>query len=210
MPPSARTSTPWPVIAFIALQLALNGQRSMAAFLIVGFSSYFRPGTNMRLRRKDLIPPVAGVSTVWTMLANARDAGQPSKTGTFDDSVLWDDPLFAWMGKVFEVLKVGNPDLPLWPFNYIELSRAIAKVVAKWELNFVPYQLRHAGPAWDRLHEKRTLMDVQKRGGWRAFKSVARYEKGARVTAEFLELPASLRAQCLEAVDKLETVILGC
>ena len=209
MPAVARTSTPWPVVAYIALQLAQRGHRAMAVTMLVGFINYFRPGTNMKIRRRDLIPPTAGVSHLWSFLTHPTEMGQPSKTGSFDDSVIWDTDFLAWVTRAFEILKVGDPNLPLWPFSYSVLTSQVAKITKETGLHFVPYQLRHAGPAHDRLHNLRPLLEVQKRGGWRSHRSLVRYGNTARVSAKFQKLPDNMKTECLTVPDQLEGAILG-
>ena len=54
-------------------------------------------------------------------------------------------------------------------------------------------RLRHSGPSIDRARNWRSLHEVQKRGSWKAHKSVLRYEKAARLSLSYQSLPQSLR-----------------
>jgi integrase len=46
------------------------------------------------------------------------------------------------------------------------------------------YRLRHGGASHDAAEKVRSLEEIQKRGGWRSFSSVARYSKPARLNAQ--------------------------
>ncbi|CAK0860664.1 unnamed protein product, partial [Prorocentrum cordatum] len=50
------------------------------------------------------------------------------------------------------------------------------------------YSLRHGGASHDRSTGARGLGGVQQRGGWKAFKSVLRYEKHGRLSLELRKL----------------------
>ena len=75
----------------------------------------------------------------------------------------------AFMSAVFGVLRGSGTTQRVWSFDYAELA------------NFVPYELRHAGPSWERLLHLRTLAEVQMRGRWKTLKSVMRYEEAVRL-----------------------------
>ena len=209
MPPVARSSTPWPLVAFIALTLARGGHRAMAVWVLVGFGNYFRPATSMRMRKCDLIAPRKGVSEWWCFLTHPQEEGVPSKTGTWDESVKWDVKHLMWLSQAFAILVKGEPKSPLWPFSYAEVQKEINKIARFWGIQFVPYQLRHAGPAHDRLENLRSQEEVQKRGGWKAQRSMVRYEKSARVSADFAALDSNLQSRCLAAPGLLEKAVLS-
>ena len=50
---------------------------------------------------------------------------------------------------------------------------------------------------------------VQKRGRWKSFRSVSRYEKSARLAANFGQLSRSLQVHCHQAESQLGDVMLG-
>ena len=57
-----------------------------------------------------------------------------------------------------------------------------------------PYSLRHGGASHDRSTNSRSIQDVRKRGNWKAWQSVRRYEKSGRLGMELRKLtPATLR-----------------
>eukprot|EP00974_Lingulodinium_polyedra_P051784 4979751-Lingulodinium_polyedra.AAC.1 len=69
----------------------------------------------------------------------------------------------------------------------------VKKCSEELRVPFVPCQLRHSGPSWDRLRNLRPLLEVQKRGMWASYAPVARYEKAARSLAECQRIDAPTR-----------------
>ena len=102
-----------------------------------------------------------------------------------------------------------SPELPLWCFDYSHYSKIFGQVVETLGLDMTPYQLRHSGPSTDRSRNLRSLLEVQKRGRWRSHKSVARYEKSARLAANFQSLSPALQHHCLLAEQLLGAVMLN-
>ena len=89
-------------------------------------------------------------------------------------------------------------------FSYPEVAKQIAVAAAQLGLEFMPYQLRHSSPSWDRLKERRTLKEIQKRGHWGSFSSVTRYERAAVVVAEYEKLDPDLRIYLEKITANLE------
>ena len=52
-------------------------------------------------------------------------------------------------------------------------------------------------------------MEVQKRGGWRSFHSVRRYEKHARAQAEAAKIPVRIREFARQVEANLPGLLLG-
>ena len=70
------------------------------------------------------------------------------------------------------------------------------RAVTYWRCGaIVPYQWRHS--------------EVQKRGRWVSQKSVARYEKGARLGVAWNELDVVTRNRMLECEKHLPDLVLG-
>ena len=61
------------------------------------------------------------------------------------------------------------------------------------------YQLRHGVASTDVLQGVRTLSEVQKRGRWKAQKSVTRYSNGGWVSEVFAELSVNLKREAIAA-----------
>jgi hypothetical protein len=208
-PPRSRVGITFFEVAAIAARLCQTGYFLMCVWVLLGHAGYLGPSTNMGLRRACLVPPVDGVSKYWgLLLLHASEFGMRSKTGSQDDAVLLDSPDLLWLGKVLPLLKVGRPEEKIWPFTYHEVVVQFAKVCKELEITAVPYQLRHTGPSWDRLQERRSLQEIQKRGQWKAHSSVPRYEKSTRVMATYSRQPASVRRRCEALAAELETIVL--
>ena len=121
----------------------------------------------MRLRGCDLVPPVGRELRLWTLLVCSSELDQPSKTGEFDDSVIWDHVPLQFMTSTFASLHQRGKRC-LWDFGYVELGNAVKSVVAELGVqNLVLYSLRHSGASWDASSRRRSLQEVQKRGRWR-------------------------------------------
>ena len=71
------------------------------------------------------------------------------------------------------------------------------------------YQLRHAGASADTLSALRTLEEVRRRGRWKSWTSVRRYEKGARVTELLHRLSQAALAHALRCGVHVGAVLAG-
>ena len=139
-----------------------------------------------RLRVWQLVPPIARSKSArrWTLLLHPREHNAASKTGIFDESlILCDVPLYAKLAPLLGRLVHGRqPDDPLVQMprqKVLQLVQRAAKVVGAGQLSPVLHSLRHGGPSTDLAMRARSLEEAQKRGRWRTFRSVARYERGA-------------------------------
>ena len=191
------------------MRLAELGEFQMAAWIVVGFGAYLRPSENMGLRAKDLIPPVVGITARWSLQLCPLEEEKSSKTGVFDETILWDADYLSFMGHVFGVLKGSvAPSAAIWSFSYPEFVDMFKAVVQELRVtDFVPYQLRHAGPSWERLQELRSQVQIMKRGRWRSFASVARYEKAGLITGPYGEFSSATRSHFEACAAELPTVL---
>ena len=103
--------------------------------------------------------------------------------GTFDDSILLNTPgrEFLWSLLARRRLELSRGqkivDGGLIAWNKVWKEAALHLKLPPATL----YVLRHTGPSDDRLRNRRSLDDVQKRGAWLSRKSVLRYEKAATI-----------------------------
>ena len=208
-PPRSRRPVPWMVVAAVACRLSRKRLYKMGAWVILSYGGYLRPKETMGLRRGDLIAPVIGVTNHWCLLICPEERRDRTKIGESDDSVVWDAEYLQWFNPVLEALKVGDQDELLWDFSYGEIAGEIKKVSEELQISVVPYQLRHAGPSWERLTKLRTLEQIQKRGRWKTMRSVTRYEKAARLTHQVQSLTSHQLHLCEACVDRVEEFVLG-
>ena len=111
--------------------------------------------------------------------------------------MIWDNEETAWMG-------------PIIDFTHPEMVDSFKLAVGSIGLpSFVPYQLRHSGPSWDRQHKRRSQLAIMKRGRWKSLASLVRYEKGGMVTKDYGKLHPRLREHLELCSRVLEQVMLG-
>ena len=199
----SRSRRPWPLFvwAAIAVTLCFRGHQDMAVLCLFGVATYARPSELLGLRRKDIIPPVRGVSRYGALLLAPEETGARTKTGESDDSVLLDCAWMTWLDQLASLLLRQTPadaDL-VFSFDYPTFCSEFRSALEELEmshLGVVPYAWRHSGPSIDRAQNRRTLLEVQKRGRWKQAKSVARYEKAGRLGMSVRELTSEQMAYC--------------
>ena len=122
--------------------------------------------------------------TIPTRRATSQKNGTPSKTHTFDDSVILDRPDMVWMDRLWQALIVGRPDhARLIPMDQNEIAREVETIFEELgcsKLGVVAYSLRHGGPSWDFMKKFRNLDEIQQRGRCSPT-SVLRYQKASKL-----------------------------
>ena len=208
-PVVTRKPLPWPFWAGMATTLGLENP-GMACFTLMCVSGYFRPSELLSMRRCDLVPPAAGVLTVWSILLFPEEVGRASKTQQFNDSVEMDDERILFLEPVWRAMSKQTDLSAAWSFTYHEYLEAFKKAAAKLRMPCVcPYQMRHSGPSIDLADKRRSLDEAQRRGRWAQPRSMMRYERRARLAAEWAKVPEATRKTCETAAARLEAVILG-
>ncbi|CAE7664021.1 unnamed protein product, partial [Symbiodinium necroappetens] len=193
-PAQSRKPMPLGVWSALAVELKKMNQTRVALFVMLAVSTYARPSELLRCTTRCLVRPSVGALNEWALLLAAQEYETPTKTGEFDHSVALDSPyLKPWATEFFEALKQQQPTSLLWDFEYPEYLTAFRDASQRLNLSLSPYQTRHSGPSIDRARNLRSLHEVQKRGNWKAHKSVLRYEKAARLSLSYQSLPQSLR-----------------
>ena len=178
--------------------------------------TYLRPGEVAKLLVGGLVPPV-GVVKAWSLILHPLELETPSKTGEFDETVLFDLPQIVWIAEqTFRLLKAGHrcASEPLFSVSLETVRSFMRDVGSRFGMEVAvgdphPYRLRHGGPSRDVLLGFRTLQEIQKRGRWRSFSSVRRYEKGGRVTQQMQALSKATRQKALEASQNIQSVVCG-
>ena len=210
-PPKSRVPLTFYVVAAISALLVADSQVSMALWCLISFGTYFRPGSMMQLRRSSFLKPVTGMDQYWKILTHQSELCQRGKTGTTDDTLLWDVQDLLWLAKAFAMLVepgIGLSDEEVWPFHYADLAKAVAKAGNRLGLKVVPYQFRHSGASWDAAKKYRPLLEIQGRGGWRSTSSVMRYEKSGRMLREYARMSATRRHYCEVLAGNLQSYIV--
>ncbi|CAK0867888.1 unnamed protein product [Prorocentrum cordatum] len=115
-PGRARLPLPWEVVALIALELLLTGYWAMAAWTIITFHCYLRPSELQRVTAEMLAPPVPGTHVGnWAIVLHPSEEEISSKTREFDETVVFDLPLFRFLVPVLAYLKRETPARALEP-----------------------------------------------------------------------------------------------
>ncbi|CAK0816959.1 unnamed protein product, partial [Prorocentrum cordatum] len=122
-PGRARLPLPWEVVALIALELLLTGFWAMAAWTIITFRCYLRPSELQRVTAEMLVPPVPGTRVAnWAIVLRPSEEEISSKTREFDETVVFDQPLFRFLVPVLAYLKRETPaGEPLFAFRHADL-----------------------------------------------------------------------------------------
>ena len=154
----------------------------MALWIVVCFTTYYRPSEVFTLKVGDLLRPTSRLTSYALQLHPSSDpeAG-PSKNRIFDDGVPLDSPVFPWLpSALIKHLRLrSRPATALmFVFKYPELLAAF-KLACK-DLKIADaslYRLRHGGASHDAAAQLRTLVEIKRRGRWQTDTSVRRYEK---------------------------------
>ena len=207
-PPASRPPVAREVACLVATVLHGQGQPDMGLLVLVLFESYLRPSEALAMAPSQLIEPeqgVAGVRRWLCLVVRPEESERPNKVNEYDHSVPLDLERQQFLVPALVALKRRREGQErLWPFRYVELSRAFNQAVLTLGLvstGISLYGLRHGGASHDRSMRSRDLKEVQQRGGWRSFTSVRRYEKHGRLGLEWAKLPDGVKLQALTAPD---------
>jgi len=180
----------------------------MAVAILLGVGAYLRPHELTMVQPEDFSPPTRNVSEHWSLIICPQSRGITTKTGAMDDSVVLDCKWQQWMTPLWSALAGAPRGKPVWIFTYPELVKQFKLTCSRLGIPAVPYMMRHSGPSIDRALKFRPLDEVRKRGRWASHKSVVRYEKAARLSKAWHDLPAASQKRC-EALDaRLEELLL--
>ena len=98
----------------------------------------------------------------------------------------------------------------MWDFDYQEFLTAFKRAAKDLRVPATcPYQMRHSGPSIDLADERRSIAEAQRRGRWSQPKSMGRYERRARLAAEWAKVPEQTRRECEGYTVRLEGAVLG-
>ena len=161
----------------------------VVAAIALSYVAYLRPGELATLRVRNLVEPIrpgsAGATGRFSLVIREEESDIPSKTHTFDDSVILDRPDLLWMDRLWRALITGRPGHALLiPVSQNDLAHEIKNIFEKLgcsKLAIVPYSLRHGRPSWDFMKKFRSLDEIQQRGRWRSLSSVLRYQKASKL-----------------------------
>ena len=182
----------------------------MTVFVLMCVSGYFRPSELLSIRRCDLVAPAPGVLRHWAVLLFPEEEGRASKTSQFNDSVLMDDERIKFLEPLWQTMADPLSTSPMWDFDYHEFLASFKRAAKDLRVPATcPYQMRHSGPSIDLADERRSIAEAQRRGRWSQPKSMGRYERRARLAAEWAKVPEQTRRECEAYTAQLGGAVLG-
>ena len=238
-PPRARLPLPWPLIVMIFNHLWRRGEVTYALALILMFECYLRPAETFQVRAVDVVFPTAAMlrarraagakGPMVDIVLNPAEEGVPSKTQEFDSTVTLDlerhAPLAtalkqylegrlgrAWRAEQDVALANGHAAAPLFPGSAVRMLTEVKLVLRELGVNLGDtqlYRVRHSGASHDYVHQARSIEDIRRRGRWRCFQSVRRYEKGGRLGQILLQQPQWVQDHAERCAGCASDVIVG-
>ena len=204
-PPLSRWPLPWPIAAAMIVQSVMRNEWSVAMAVLIGFVAYLRPSELTSLKVKHLLPPLLAKEGggAWALLVRSMEDRIPTKTNTFDHSVLLDRPDLLWLGPFYQAMvQDREPNARIFGISQDYLAtriKELGEAASGRALTITAYSLRHGGASWDYLMQHRDINDIMKRGNWRQRNSVRRYEKAAKTIEALQKVPPVLRDAAADA-----------
>lgn len=213
-PGKSRVGVPPQVVYKFASFCLNHGCLVAAAAVLLQYDLYARPSEILLLRGRDLVTPVAAMSTFWGVIVGNADFGESSKTGTTDEIVLansghrpWANQLLGWVGRACR-----DQQCLLFGITLAQYEKLFRDFSACYKLDpqqFTPHTVRHSGPSYDAIHEHRTLAEIQTRGRWASLSSVQRYRKPGRLLLQASRLPNGLKQFSASTLDSVLRTIMS-
>ena len=206
------------LVAALAMTVAAGrspAAREMALAIILSFSAYLRPGELLRLHPVDVVPPTgpkgSPLDVTAIIISSPMERLEPSKTNTYDDTILLDSVDFPNLGTMITDLARRRKDHPFLfgDFKTDELRTAFEDASQLLKLPpLVLYQLRHGGASHDLLYRRREMEAIKQRGRWRTDASLRRYAKQGKVQSMVANLSEEVRAYADYSLQNIENVLL--
>ena len=209
-PAKSRPPLPKCAVAGLMALLLVRREPGMCLWVALAFVAYLRAGEAFGLHVEDLLTPTLGINAHWAVSLCPLSRGKASKTGIYDDTVGLDREDFLELGPALRGLPRPPGALLLFNFSYYQLRQRWLEATAALGLEgAVLHQLRHAGPSNDTLEQRRSPMEVMKRGRWKTIESVLRYEKAGLVAAEYKRLSPAAKLFCRAAEQEIPALLRG-
>jgi hypothetical protein len=208
---------PWEVTCFLAQEAFKQKKIEVGLMMLFCFELYLRPGEVRKIRVMDLVPPVRSAdpsSRTWSVVLHPMELEEPSKTGEFDETVTFDRAGSSFIPvNTVRLLKLKQRRKEELIFSETPafLKKVMEAIFKKHQLGVIgpphPYRLRHGGASRDFLLKRRSLEEIQRRGRWKSFSSVRRYEKGGRLNQLLHLLPEDKLKAVVQAADNIEKTV---
>ncbi|CAK0906068.1 unnamed protein product, partial [Prorocentrum cordatum] len=208
-PGASRFGLPWEWTAAIAGTLLATKRRGAALRLLAAHDAYSRPGEITDLQVGDVVLPAPRLRGYHRLCLVMRpeERGQPRKTGSFDDTVSVEDLDAHISTHLVQLARGRDPSEKLFRLSISQCKDAFedaADLVGLAAEQLCTYQVRHGGASRDAMLKRRGLSEIQKRGGWKTFNSVRRYEKFGKVQQAINRTPSDTLTYSRLAVQYLD------
>jgi hypothetical protein len=214
-PSKTRAPMPWLALMLLVCGALRRGWNMMSVAMILQFVCYLRPSELIGIVPESLVPPGLlrhGLKSSWALVLRPFEMGKAAKSGEYDESVMIDRPDLPWLDQYLAALSRKSPKTSVWPFTQAEYARNLTDLIKAENLEALKidtYSLRHGGVSTDSLEKRRTLIEIKRRGRWRADESVRRYEK-ASIALKQLELLTPQQVKLGQTVDQhLGKIMMG-
>jgi hypothetical protein len=217
-PGDSKDPLPWTFACLVADSLydvRAELEKQAADCLLIQFDTYLRPGVAVELSDWNVILPPSDTSEHYqniALLLAPSDQAETTKAGEQDDTVLVgtvnpDRKFVAELLTKRHQKALYNGGGALFPLlnlsTYDRLLRKHGNVVGLQKLKLSGHLARHGGPSTDAMEKRLQLADIQKRGCWKTFTSVMRYEKHARLMKVLNSVGADVRAKAAAAAKRM-------
>ena len=108
-PTRSRRPLPRMIWSGVCWEMVRNKKPLMAIHILMMIVTYCRPGELLQSVREDLIRPMHGVASDWSLFLHPVQRGVPSKTKSYDDTIDLKNQIYPWITKVAAVLAAGRP-----------------------------------------------------------------------------------------------------
>ena len=175
-PTRPRRPLPRMIWSGVCWEMVRNKKPLMAIHVLMMVVTYWRPGELLQSMREDLIRPMHGVPSDWSLLFHPVQRGMPSKTQSYDDTIDLKNQIYPWITKVAAVLAAGRRSEKIFEYRFEDFSKEFRRATRALGLkDIVPYQCRHSGASLDKAGQHR-ILEIKKRGRWKSDNSIARNE----------------------------------
>ena len=181
---------------------------TMARMTLFGQRCQLRPGERLKVQNGDFFPPSsANGCEHWSVQLAPRERMDPSKTLTFDDSVIIDYP--PWLGQLLgPVAQAGDPSEQFFQITAKETVEKWQRVLSAMGVpDAVQYQLRHGGASTDLAAKRRSESELLARMRISSVQTLKRYAKPALLNKMMQKLSPVWKAFCIQAHENLEGIM---
>jgi hypothetical protein len=209
-PASSRPPIPDELAAAITAAQMAQGHHISALLTWTAQRCYFRPGERHKILVKDLLPPAnsaAAGGNWWSIQIAPQERLQPSKTQTFDDTILLDaspglGPLLG------QLAQHRAPDAVLFQISPDEVRQHWMQAVEVLGFKgLVQYQLRHGGASSDLLSQRRPLSEILARMRVSSLTTLRRYAKPGRLASMLHQMSPAVRLCGNESLLKINRIL---